>query len=117
MSEREDVRAHILAEREDARFEREDAREEARARRVAEGEDARARRVAEAERSAYLYRRIDNLRDQAREYRRMRAETDNPTSTRAIFYQEEEHRIVSEIEAIEHNLVGTPTRQNTTPRS
>ena len=46
----------------------------------------------------------------------MYAETDDPDSSRAKFYQDELKRIELEIATIQQE-VRTPTRQNTTPRS
>jgi hypothetical protein len=83
---------------------------------VAESERARAVLLADREDVRYVRRRADALQDQAREYRRMYAETDDPDSSRAKFYQDELKRIELEIATIQQE-VRTPTRQNTTPRS
>jgi hypothetical protein len=83
---------------------------------VAESESARAELLANREDVRYIRRHVDALHDQARDYRRMYAETDDPNSSRARFYQDELQRITFEITTIQQE-VRTPTRQNTTPRT
>ena len=72
---------------------------------------------ARAEDGRQVRRRIAELQDQARNYRRMFAESDDPNSARARFYQDEVQQITEEIASLEEPLIATPTSQNTTPRT
>jgi hypothetical protein len=54
---------------------------------------------------------------QARNYRRMYAESEDPTSSLARFYQEEEQVMRSQVASLQEQLIATPVRQNTTPRT
>ena len=78
-------------------------------------ENHRARLRDNGENSRHVRQRIGDLQDQAREYRKMYAETDDANSRRAQFYHAEEQRITSEIAALSESLVATPTRGNITP--
>ena len=53
--------------------------------------------LANAEDDRQVRRRIADLQDQARNYRRMLAESDDPSSARARFYLEEVQQINEEI--------------------
>jgi phage host-nuclease inhibitor protein Gam len=57
--------------------------------------------------------RIADLQDQARNYRRMYAEADDPRSARARFYHEEAQEIASEVASLQEQLIATPPRHIT----
>ena len=73
--------------------------------------------VSKAEDDRQVRRRIAELQDQARNYRRMYAESDDPNSARARFYQEEVEQITHEIASLEEPLIATPISRNGTPRT
>ena len=68
---------------------------------LAAAEDTRSQLAADREDERNVRRRLYDLQDLARNYRRMYAEEDNQTSSRAMFYLEEGQRIQSEIEALQ----------------
>ena len=68
---------------------------------LAAAEDTRSQLAANREDERNVRRRLYDLQDLARNYRRMYAEEDNQTGARAMFYLEEGQRIQSEIEALE----------------
>lgn len=72
---------------------------------------------ARAEDGRQVRRRIAELQDQARNYRRMYAESDDPNSARARFYQDEVEQIMHEIASLEEPLIATPISRNGTPRT
>jgi hypothetical protein len=47
----------------------------------------------------------------------MYAESDDPNSARARFYHDELQVITAEITGLQEQLIATPPRHNTTPRS
>lgn len=73
--------------------------------------------LAEAEDIRQVRQRIADLQDQARNYRRMHAEADDLNSARARFYHDEAQEISFEVAKLQENLIATPPRHNTTPRS
>jgi hypothetical protein len=73
--------------------------------------------VSKAEDDRQVRRRIAELQDQARNYRRMYAESDDPNSARARFYQDEVEQITHEIASLEEPILRTPISQNRTPRT
>ena len=73
--------------------------------------------VSKAEDDRQVRRRIAELQDQARNYRRMYAESDDPNSARARFYQDEVEQITHEIASLEEPLIATPISRNGTPRT
>ena len=84
---------------------------------LAQSEDAREGRRQIAEDVRQVRRRITELQDQARNYRRLYAEDDDPSSARARFYQDEAEEIASEVASLQEQLITTPPRNNTTPRT
>jgi hypothetical protein len=85
---------------------------------LADSERESSHLLADREDSCQVRRRVAELQDQARDYRRMFAEAADPSSSRATFYHEEAQRIALEIWNLqEENSARTPTRQNTTPRT
>ena len=79
-------------------------------------EDARMRAREEAENTRSTRRRIDNLEDQARDFRRKFAESEDILSRSAIFYREEAERLMDEITLLKQSLLGTPMQNNRTPQ-
>jgi hypothetical protein len=73
--------------------------------------------VAKTEDDRQVRRRIAELQDQARNYRRMFAESDDPNSARARFYQDEVEQIAQEIASLQEPLITTPISRNATPRT
>ncbi|KAI2505085.1 hypothetical protein MHU86_9361 [Fragilaria crotonensis] len=73
--------------------------------------------LSKAEDDRQVRRRISELQDEARRYRRMYAESDDPNSARARFYLEEAQQIAREIESLEEPLIATPISRNGTPRT
>ena len=73
--------------------------------------------VFKAEDDHQVRRRIAELQDQARYYRRMYAKSDDPNSARARFYQDEVQQIAHEIALLEEPLIATPISRNGTPRT
>jgi phage host-nuclease inhibitor protein Gam len=74
--------------------------------------------LAQAEDVRQVRRRIADLQDQARNYRRMYAESDDHSSARARFYQDEAQELATEIASLEEQLITrTPVHHNTTPRT
>ena len=73
--------------------------------------------LAQSEDVRQVRRRIGELQDQARNYRRMYAEDDDPSSARARFYHDEAQAIALEVASLQEQLITTPPRHNTTPRT
>ena len=73
--------------------------------------------LAKAEDDRQVRRRIADLQDQARTFRRMYAESDDLHSARAQFYQNEVQQIAEEIAALEQPMITTPVSRNGTPRT
>jgi phage host-nuclease inhibitor protein Gam len=73
--------------------------------------------VSKAEDDCQVRRCIAELQDQARNYRRMNAKSDDPNSAWAKFYQDEVEQIAHEIASLEEPLIATPTSRNGTPRT
>jgi hypothetical protein len=78
--------------------------------------DRRRMRITEdGVNSRSIRRRIEKLKDQRREYRRLVAESEDPTSTRAVFYAAEVIEIGDEIVTLQGELITTPPTNNRTP--
>jgi hypothetical protein len=73
--------------------------------------------VSKAEDDRQLRRRIAELQDQSRSYRRMLAECDDPNSARARFYQDKVEQSAHEIASLQEPLIATPISRNATPRT
>jgi hypothetical protein len=73
--------------------------------------------VAKADDDRQVRRRVAELQDQARNFRRMFAESDDPNSARARFYQDEVEQIAYEIASLQESLIATPISRNATPRT
>jgi hypothetical protein len=73
--------------------------------------------LAKAEDDRQVRRRIADLQDQARNFRRLHAESDDPNGARARFYEDEVKQIAEEIASLEQPLTTTPISQNRTPRT
>ena len=73
--------------------------------------------LAKAEDDCQVRRRIADLQDQARNHRRMYAESDDLSSAQAQFYQDEVQQIADEIAFLDQPLTSTLIRQNGTPRT
>ncbi len=73
--------------------------------------------MAKAEDDRQVCRRIADLQDQARNFRRMYAESDDLNSARAQFYQNEVQQIAEEIASLGQPLISTPISRNGTPRT
>lgn len=73
--------------------------------------------LAQSEDVRQVRRRIGELQDQARNYRRMYAEDDDPSSARARFYHDEAQAIALEVASLQEQLITTPPRHNTIPRT
>ena len=72
---------------------------------------------AKAEDDRQVRRRIADLQDQARNFRRLHAESDDANSARAQFYADEVKQITDKIASLEQPLIATPLSQNRTPRT
>jgi len=73
--------------------------------------------VAKADDDRQVRRRVAELQDQARNFQRMFAESDDPNSARARFYQDEVEQIAYEIASLQESLIATPISRNATPRT
>ena len=73
--------------------------------------------LANAEDDRQVRRRIADLQRPGSNYRRMLAESDDPSSARARFYQEEVQQINEEVEALLQPFNATPISQIGTPRT
>jgi len=74
--------------------------------------------LAKAEDDRQVRRRIADLQDQARKFRRLHTESDDRNSARAQFYADEVKQITDEIASLaEQPLIATPLSQNRTPRT
>jgi hypothetical protein len=80
------------------------------------GEDAQMRAHEEVENTRSTRRRIDNLEDQARDFQRKFAESEDSLSRSAIFYREEVERLMDDITLLKQSLLGTPVQNNRTPQ-
>lgn len=89
--------------------------ETTRTRMTERGENERARQREDGENTRSTRRRIAELEDLARDYRRKYAEADDINSRSSLFYNNEAERLTNEAVDLRQSLLGTPVRHNRTP--
>jgi hypothetical protein len=73
--------------------------------------------LAKAEDDPQIRRRITDLQDQARNFKRMYADSDDLNSAQAQFHRDEVQQIAEEIASLDQPLTSTPISRNGTPRT